>query len=249
MATSTITLPKLVAPVRVRQPQENIPQTRAEREQLLLDVRRFLSDMALVPPVPMVELRRHTEAFLEIAGIDKKYLDFAAVVLSNELWREGLASIPYNRRLLLLPKCLRLESKCPAPFDEFGLLCKKCGLCSIQDLQDEAERLGYAVLSALQSMEPAGQGLRYTGARESGATLGIWSTEPYDLPQVLASASFSVALPIEPMPSEQEIEKALAECEDRVLGERLSRQLAKVRLMGSGPDCPVTVSLMLAGNT
>jgi hypothetical protein len=110
-------------------------------------------------------------------------------------------------------------------------------------------RLGYAVLSTLQSMEPAGQGLRYTGARESGATLGIWATEPYDLPQVLASASFSVALPIKPMPSEQEIEEALAACEDRVLGERLSRQLAKVKLMGSGPDCPVTVWLLLAGNT
>ena len=28
------------------------------------------------------------------------------------------------------------------------ILCKQCGLCSIQDLQDEAERLGYAVLVA-----------------------------------------------------------------------------------------------------
>ena len=110
-------------------------------------------------------------------------------------------------------------------------------------------RLGYAVLSAFQSMEPPGQGLRYAGARESGATLGIWASEPYDLPRVLASTTFSVALPMKPMPSEREIEKSLAECEDRVLGERLSRKLAKVRLMGSGPDCPVTVWLMLAGNT
>ena len=64
------------------------------------------------------------------------------------MWRDALAGIPYERRLLLMPKCLRVESKCPAPFDEFGLLCKKCGLCSIQDLQEEAERLGYAVLVA-----------------------------------------------------------------------------------------------------
>ncbi len=41
-----------------------------------------------------------------------------------------------------------MEDKCPAPFDDFGLLCKRCGLCSIQELQDEAERLGYAVLVA-----------------------------------------------------------------------------------------------------
>jgi geranylgeranyl pyrophosphate synthase len=43
---------------------------------------------------------------------------------------------------------MRVENKCPAPFDEFGLLCKQCGLCTIQDLQEEAERLGYAVLVA-----------------------------------------------------------------------------------------------------
>ena len=194
MATSTITLPKLVAPVRVRQPQENIPQTRAEREQLLLDVRRFLSDMALVPPVPMVELRRHTEAFLEIAGIDKKYLDFAAVVLSNELWREGLASIPYNRRLLLLPKCLRLESKCPAPFDEFGLLCKKCGLCSIQDLQDEAERLGYAVLVAEGS--PIVMALIQTGKIDAIIGVSCLNVLERAFPYMEAAAIPGIALPL-----------------------------------------------------
>jgi geranylgeranyl pyrophosphate synthase len=48
----------------------------------------------------------------------------------------------------MVPKCLRVEAKCPAPFDEFGLLCKSCGLCSIQDFEYEAEKLGYAVLVA-----------------------------------------------------------------------------------------------------
>ena len=62
--------------------------------------------------------------------------------------RARLAQVPFERRLLLMPKCLREENRCPAPFDEFGLLCKQCGLCSIQDFQTEAERLGYAVLVA-----------------------------------------------------------------------------------------------------
>ncbi len=76
------------------------------------------------------------------------YRDYVGVLLNNEVWREHLATVPFDRRLLLLPKCLRVEDKCPAPFDEFGLLCKQCGLCTIQDLQEEAERLGYAVLVA-----------------------------------------------------------------------------------------------------
>jgi len=61
---------------------------------------------------------------------------------------ETLAAVPFERRLLMVPKCLRVEAKCPAPFDEFGLLCKSCGLCSIQDLEYEAEKLGYAALVA-----------------------------------------------------------------------------------------------------
>ena len=76
------------------------------------------------------------------------YRDYVGILINNEVWSEHLASVPFDRRLLLLPKCLRVEDKCPAPFDEFGLLCKQCGLCTIQDLQEEAERLGYAVLVA-----------------------------------------------------------------------------------------------------
>src|SRR6202008_1523541 len=94
------------------------------------------------------ELRLHADEIVKKVGCDEKYRDYIAVCLSNESWRDQLATVPYERRLLLLPKCLRVEDKCPAPFDEFGLLCKQCGLCTIQDLQNEAERLGYAVLVA-----------------------------------------------------------------------------------------------------
>ena len=88
------------------------------------------------------------DAVVAGAGIDPMYRDYVGILVNNEVWSEHLASVPFERRLLLLPKCLRVEDKCPAPFDEFGLLCKQCGLCTIQDLQEEAERLGYAVLVA-----------------------------------------------------------------------------------------------------
>ena len=101
-----------------------------------------------MPPLSLEELRRHADEFIEREDLDPAYRDYVAVVLNSEVWRESLATVPFERRLLLLPKCLRIEDKCPAPFDEFGLLCKQCGLCSIQDLQAEAERLGYAVLVA-----------------------------------------------------------------------------------------------------
>jgi geranylgeranyl pyrophosphate synthase len=141
---------RLVPPMPQRPPQENIPQTLAEREHLRAVVGRYVDAHrdTLVPPLVMDELREQADAVVALAGVKPLYRDYVGVLLSNEVWSEQLAAVPYERRLLLLPKCLRVEDKCPAPFDEFGLLCKQCGLCTIQDLQEEAERLGYAVLVA-----------------------------------------------------------------------------------------------------
>ena len=70
------------------------------------------------------------------------------VMLSSEFWREQVAAIPYSRRLLLLPHCLKHAEGCPADYDEFGLDCRQCGACSIADFRARAEDLGYKVLVA-----------------------------------------------------------------------------------------------------
>ncbi len=150
MQIPVIQLPRQVPTQPVRTPQDNIPQTRTEREQIKAAVEEYIDAVreSAVPPLVLDELRLHSAEVVRRMGIDAKYRDYVGLLVNNEVWREQLASVPYHRRLLLLPKCLRVEDKCPAPFDEFGLLCKQCGLCSIQDLQQEAERLGYAVLVA-----------------------------------------------------------------------------------------------------
>ncbi len=148
MHLPVISLPRAVPTQSSRPPQANIPQTKAERDQITAIVRGYVERYRPVPPMPIPELREHADRIVAAAGLDPMYRDYIGVIVSNEAWRDTLATIPYERRLLLMPKCLRVEARCPAPFDEFGLLCKKCGLCSIQDLQTEAERLGYAVLVA-----------------------------------------------------------------------------------------------------
>ena len=55
-------------------------------------------------------------------------------------------AIPFKRRLLLLPHCLKNAEGCPADYDEFGLDCRKCGACSVADFKTKAEDLGYKVL-------------------------------------------------------------------------------------------------------
>ncbi|WP_459557527.1 polyprenyl synthetase family protein [Lacunimicrobium album] len=143
-----IVIPRAVPLQRERKPQDNIPQTLPEREAVRSGIRTFLQARNVVPPLSMEELRSLTTDFVSQRQLDEKYTDYVGVILSSEVWRDQLATVPFEKRLLLLPKCMRVEAHCPAPFDEFGLLCKQCGQCSIQDLQEEAERLGYAVLVA-----------------------------------------------------------------------------------------------------
>lgn len=143
-----VQLPAQVPRQTYRQAQSNIPDDKAVRLRLKRLAEQHVERAGAVPPLTLDELTEHTATVLAEAGLDPIYGDYASILVSNAAWRDSLAQIPYERRLLLIPKCLRVEEKCPAPFDEFGLLCKECGLCSIQDLTVEAERLGYAVLVA-----------------------------------------------------------------------------------------------------
>ena len=189
-----IALPRVLPVQQERAPQANIPQTLAEREQLKAAARAYVAEVAPVPPVPADDLRSHADQLLGRAGIPDAYREYAAVLISNEMWRDALAGIPYERRLLLMPKCLRVESKCPAPFDEFGLLCKKCGLCSIQDLQEEAERLGYAVLVAEGSAIV--MSIIETGKIEAIVGVSCLSVLERAFPYMEAAAIPGVAIPL-----------------------------------------------------
>ncbi|MBP7949481.1 MAG: polyprenyl synthetase family protein [Verrucomicrobiales bacterium] len=199
MSSAGINSAKLPLPVpptirRFRTPRKNIPQTKAERDAVLAYVRGYIERVNPVPPLPFEELRVHAERIIAEMGLDPIYRDYTGVIFSNEVWRETLATIPYERRLLLMPKCLRVESKCPAPFDEFGLLCKQCGLCTIQDFQNEAERLGYAVLVAEGSAIV--MSLIQTGKIEAIVGISCLPVLERTFPYVEAAAIPAVAVPL-----------------------------------------------------
>jgi geranylgeranyl diphosphate synthase, type II len=185
-----------VVPERSRAPQANIPQTLAERERLRATISGYVAANRdnLVPPLVLDELRTHADQVVAAIGVEPVYRDYVGVLLSNEVWREQLATVPYDRRLLLLPKCLRVEDKCPAPFDEFGLLCKQCGLCTIQDLQNEAERLGYAVLVAEGSAIV--MSLIQTGKIDAIVGVSCLSVLERAFPYMEAAAVPGIAIPL-----------------------------------------------------
>ncbi|MEQ8764702.1 MAG: polyprenyl synthetase family protein, partial [Planctomycetota bacterium] len=144
----SVQLPPRIAQPKYRKAQSNIPDDRRLRDRMKELAKEYIEANGIVPPLTFDQLLQHASGLCESAGLEPLYRDYLAVILNNEAWRDELAHVPFEKRLLLVPKCLRVEEHCPAPFDEFGMLCKECGLCSIEDLSVEAERLGYAVLIA-----------------------------------------------------------------------------------------------------
>ena len=191
---SSVSIPKHIVQQRVRTPKKNIPQTTVERNHFLQVVRNYVAEFNPVPPLPTEDLKFHADRVVGMLKCDPIYRDYAGVLINNEMWREPLAAVPYERRLLLLPKCLRVESKCPAPFDEFSLLCKQCGLCTIQDLQAEAEKLGYATLVAEGSAIV--MSLIQTGKIEAIVGVSCLSVLERAFPYMEAAAIPGVAVPL-----------------------------------------------------
>jgi geranylgeranyl pyrophosphate synthase len=102
-------------------------------------------------------------------GLDGQYLGFAMVTVGTALLRDEFGAVPYRRRLLLLPHCLRNRRACRGHYDRERFICGACGSCDIGRLQGEARHLGYKVLVAEGT-----PGVVETLARERiGAILGV----------------------------------------------------------------------------
>ncbi len=123
-----------------------VPETRELRDRLRTEAGRFCAALDRSRPLSRQLLQQMGEDLLQHLELPEQYLGFAMVCISNEFWREQVQGIPFHRRLLLLPHCLKNAEGCPADYDEFGLDCRKCGACSVADFKVKAENLGYKVL-------------------------------------------------------------------------------------------------------
>ena len=123
-----------------------VPETRSLRDQIRDAAAAYIQPFDKSRPLTKAEFRTHSDTLLKQLGLGEQYLGFTLVCLANEFWREQVAAVPFNRRLLLVPHCLKNAEGCPADYDEFGLDCVKCGACSVADFKGKAEELGYKVL-------------------------------------------------------------------------------------------------------
>src|SRR5690606_35945778 len=99
-------------------------------------------------PLSKDEMEKLVRQLLEKMQLSEGYLGWVMVMMASAFWRDQVSAIPPERRLFLLPHCLKHAEGCPADYDQFGLDCKTCGACSIADYRTQAEDLGYRVLVA-----------------------------------------------------------------------------------------------------
>ena len=98
-------------------------------------------------------------------------------------------------------------------------------------------QLGYAALSAMESLLPDGTELRYDGPVISGATIGVWRHGPMDAGrarglEAFDSAAMTVDLPLLDLPTQAELDRQLAEWtsrEERARRDGADREAADCR--------------------
>jgi hypothetical protein len=97
--------------------------------------------------------------------------------------------------------------------------------------------LGYAALSTLASMFPAGQQLEYVGIEESGTPLGVWRLKPKEsISTQLSSRIVTTALTVKELPTRSEILAKLAVATERFEIEVLERSLGRREQVGDAAE-------------
>lgn len=125
-----------------------VPETLELRELVKAKAQQFAEKLDHSKPFNKTQLTAWSMQLLAEMSLPEKYSGFAAVMIGNFFWRRQFLATPFERRMLLLPHCLKHAEGCPAEYTEFGLDCERCGACTIADYKVRAEQLGYKVLVA-----------------------------------------------------------------------------------------------------
>ncbi len=126
----------------------HVPTPRALRDRIRAAVDEWIVHVDRARPLSRYELETAARALLGQLGLPGEYAGWTMVAIASRFWAEQVEAVPFSRRLLLLPHCLRKAETCPAQFDRLGLICQHCGACDLHQLARRAESLGYKVMIA-----------------------------------------------------------------------------------------------------
>ncbi len=198
-----------------------IPHSAADRIHLVELVKSNVANRKLQPPLSLEELEDAAKTLIATHHIAPVFQKWLMIMINNEVWRETIAAIPRERRMLMLPQCLRSSSVCSSVIDELGLICQNCGSCDIGKLELEADALGMMTLVAEGSSLVAGM-------LESGqfdAVIGVSCLDALEkaFPYMVSHAVPGIAVPL-----------TKAGCNDTCVDIDIVRQ---AMLMSENSDC------------
>ena len=150
-----------------------VPAESKLREEIRQKTNSYFVTNVINPPVSYNRLSEFADRLIAENGWNSDYKAFIMICCGNAIWRPVVGTIPYDRRMLLLPQCLKNSDKCKAQEDEFGLLCNECGSCSISGFIRKAEDLGYVTIVA----EGTTIASRLAESRKVDAIIGVGCME------------------------------------------------------------------------
>ncbi|MBO7419020.1 MAG: polyprenyl synthetase family protein [Bacteroidaceae bacterium] len=154
----------------------------------------MVSSLSVVPPLSMSNLETVADELINQYHIDTAYRGWMMVEIHNQVWKDTIASIPFDRRILLLPKCLSNSGKCQAEIDDLGLLCHRCGHCPIPDLQEKADELG--VMSIVAEGFTSVVGLIQNGVVDAVIGVSCLNSLEKAFPLLIRNAVPGIAVPL-----------------------------------------------------
>ena len=88
--------------------KQQVPQDLHTRCAIRDAARRLVVAANLLPPQSLENLQNHASELLADLNLHgQSYDDYAMIWLNNAVWERHFPAIPRNKRLLLLPFCLR----------------------------------------------------------------------------------------------------------------------------------------------
>jgi len=89
-------------------------------------------------------LEGFVKAFFRLANVDDSIADNVIIQLKNKISLKQFESLPFDRKAIFLPQCLR-STDCPAKLSPEGIQCINCGQCDIGGTKKILEEMGYMV--------------------------------------------------------------------------------------------------------
>lgn len=77
----------------------------------VIEFKHLWTNLTIQPPLSLDDLSNFADQLIREYALDVEVRGWLMVEIHNQVWKETVASIPYERRVLLLPKCLSNSAK------------------------------------------------------------------------------------------------------------------------------------------